>query len=372
MADVALDANVLVAWFDGADVLHDNAKALLDRLRDAGDAPVFLALLLASLVATVGCGGRTRATGRAPYTHMTIGCPATIPQTTANGGSNPCSNEGQWCEYGNDYDPRCNVIVECSLGQWLTRNDLGGLDAPKCGVSVAPTLAPNPPDCPATPAAIDAGSSCSASSTCNYGSSNCSCDHYCRLYPIPLSPCNPDAGFTQYCCDLSGTPYWTCFDGPPYCATNRPSIGDPCTQQGASCAITPAVECEQQFLICNSGHWEPNLSSCPISTARAKRDINYLGPDDVLRLRKALLDIRLARYRYILGDPSEHLGFVIEDMPAGSPAVLASRDRVDLYGYLSMAVATIQEQQRQIDALKQQLDRMEQRQERERSSVQKR
>jgi hypothetical protein len=39
-------------------------------------------------------------------------------------------------------------------------------------------------------------------------------------------------------------------------------------------------------------------------------------------------------------------------MPGGSPAVLASRDRVDLYGYVSMAVASLQEQQREIDVLK--------------------
>lgn len=42
MADVALDANVLVAWLDAADALHGKAKDLLDRLRAADDAPLTL------------------------------------------------------------------------------------------------------------------------------------------------------------------------------------------------------------------------------------------------------------------------------------------------------------------------------------------
>jgi hypothetical protein len=76
-------------------------------------------------------------------------------------------------------------------------------------------------------------------------------------------------------------------------------------------------------------------------------------------LRDALLSVKLASFKYKLGDPSGHLGFIIEDMPDGSPAVLGSRQRVDLYGYLSMAVAAIQQQQRQIDLLERRLERAE-------------
>jgi hypothetical protein len=39
--------------------------------------------------------------------------------------------------------------------------------------------------------------------------------------------------------------------------------------------------------------------------------------------------------------------------------VLSSRERVDLYGYVSMAVATIQEQQKQIQAQQERIDRLE-------------
>lgn len=50
MADVALDANVLVAWFDAADSLHTNAKHLLARLEAAGDAPIFLDVCLGEAI----------------------------------------------------------------------------------------------------------------------------------------------------------------------------------------------------------------------------------------------------------------------------------------------------------------------------------
>jgi predicted nucleic acid-binding protein len=66
MADVALDANVLVAWFDEADVLHGKAKELLYRLRNAGDAPVFLDVCLGEAVSVAaavrGSGRRIRRT----------------------------------------------------------------------------------------------------------------------------------------------------------------------------------------------------------------------------------------------------------------------------------------------------------------------
>jgi hypothetical protein len=58
------------------------------------------------------------------------------------------------------------------------------------------------------------------------------------------------------------------------------------------------------------------------------------------------------------GNDARHLGFIIEDMPEGSAAVLPSRDRVDLYGYTSMTVASLQHQQREIDALKAELAKL--------------
>ena len=95
-----------------------------------------------------------------------------------------------------------------------------------------------------------------------------------------------------------------------------------------------------------------NVGACPLSTKSAKRDIAYVDREETERLHEELMGVRLATYRYKTGDDAPHLGFIIEDMSRSSPAVLPSRERVDLYGYVSMAVASLQQQQHEIDALK--------------------
>jgi hypothetical protein len=84
----------------------------------------------------------------------------------------------------------------------------------------------------------------------------------------------------------------------------------------------------------------------------SKRDVSYLDDRDLDRMLDDLRHFRLATYRYRGDAPSgrEHLGFVIDDVGA-SPAVAADGGHVDLCGYASMAVAAIQAQQKQIDAL---------------------
>ncbi len=96
-----------------------------------------------------------------------------------------------------------------------------------------------------------------------------------------------------------------------------------------------------------------------MSSAKAKREISYVDEADEEQLRRELMSVRLATYRYKEGDDARHLGFIIEDMPPGSAAVLPSRERVDLYGYVSMAVAAIQAQEREIAALKREVARLE-------------
>ncbi|GAC1352279.1 MAG: hypothetical protein NVS3B20_09960 [Polyangiales bacterium] len=68
--------------------------------------------------------------------------------------------------------------------------------------------------------------------------------------------------------------------------------------------------------------------------------------------------VRLATYHYKTGDDAPHLGFIIEDMREPSAAVLPSRDRVDLYGYVSMAVAALQRQENDIAALRAEVARL--------------
>jgi len=61
--------------------------------------------------------------------------------------------------------------------------------------------------------------------------------------------------------------------------------------------------------------------------------------------------MKLATWRYKHDPAKQRMGFMIDDNE-DSVAVDAKRDLVDLYGYTSMAVATIQVQAQQIESLK--------------------
>jgi hypothetical protein len=98
------------------------------------------------------------------------------------------------------------------------------------------------------------------------------------------------------------------------------------------------------------------------STASAKRDIEYVDASAEARLHDELMAVRLATYRYrpgVTGEDNLHLGFIIEDMPPDSPAVLPSRERVDAYGYLSMAVAALKVQERELTELRARVAQLE-------------
>lgn len=72
MADVAIDANVLVAWLDAADSLHTNAKELFARLEAAGDVPVFLDVCLGEAI-SVACRRARQRKGRPPDLSIFLG-----------------------------------------------------------------------------------------------------------------------------------------------------------------------------------------------------------------------------------------------------------------------------------------------------------
>ena len=52
------------------------------------------------------------------------------------------------------------------------------------------------------------------------------------------------------------------------------------------------------------------------------------------------------------GPGRRRLGFILEDQPAASFATDPERSQVDIYGYVSMLVAVVQEQQREIRELR--------------------
>jgi hypothetical protein len=147
-----------------------------------------------------------------------------------------------------------------------------------------------------------------------------------------------------------------------FCTTEE--LDAPCRKRDASCC-----EADSRCLNgnCNTRlqctDHDPTPVACRLRSRRQfKQDIEYLAPADLERLRAKLLGINLTRFRY-KGEPSStapHLGFIIEDVEP-SPSVDSQNDAVDLYGYVSMAVATIQVQQGEIQALRQEIDALRRR-----------
>ena len=112
-------------------------------------------------------------------------------------------------------------------------------------------------------------------------------------------------------------------------------------------------------IICASQDPTKTPPGCPVSSRKYKDGIEYVDGDGLRELHDETLKMRLATYRYKAqyDDPSKkHLGFIIEDTPPESPAVQWSRERVDIYGYLSMVVATMQVQEKEIAELRRALD----------------
>lgn len=132
--------------------------------------------------------------------------------------------------------------------------------------------------------------------------------------------------------------------------------GNPCDTEGATC--DPMSDCNA-LLICATKDPKQNEGGCPISRAKFKTDIEYLAPADLAQYATDLQSLRLATYRYrsAPADAPARLGIILEDNEQGI-WVDARHDRVDLYGYASLAIATLQLQQRQIAALQAEVERL--------------
>lgn len=152
-------------------------------------------------------------------------------------------------------------------------------------------------------------------------------------------------------------PIWAC-DAPnadESCPAAIPNAGTVCSNEALRCSYG----CERnRDRICQAGLWVETSSEggCPISTRRAKHDITYLSPSEIDALAHEATQMPLATYEY--NDPAlagrRRLGFIIEDAPM-SYAVDPERNQVDLYGYTSVLLATVQSQARRIDALEAQV-----------------
>jgi hypothetical protein len=129
-------------------------------------------------------------------------------------------------------------------------------------------------------------------------------------------------------------------------------VGETCRCKGLLC--DPGSFCNERLLCTTSDPTHGGV--CPISRRSYKEDIRYLGEDERRRLHDELMRFPLATYRYRSSEAScrTHLGFIIEDVEP-SPSVDAGHDVVDLYGYTTMAVAALQTQAREIEALHREL-----------------
>jgi hypothetical protein len=128
-----------------------------------------------------------------------------------------------------------------------------------------------------------------------------------------------------------------------------------------------------QSCVCNAG--KVPIDGCqdlstsiecttPTDSRRSVKDeITYVDDAERAALANEALAIPLATYRY-KREPEgarRHLGFIIDDQPATSPAVDAQREHVDLYGYATMLLAATQEQDKEIRDLRARLDAVERR-----------
>jgi hypothetical protein len=106
--------------------------------------------------------------------------------------------------------------------------------------------------------------------------------------------------------------------------------------------------------MCTAGTGYLECSNGAISRREFKRDISYVTSAERAELANEAVSTSLARYHY-KGEPDaqkKHLGFIIDDQPESSPAIASDQTHVDEYGYTSMLLAAVQEQQTQIEELK--------------------
>lgn len=143
------------------------------------------------------------------------------------------------------------------------------------------------------------------------------------------------------------------------------AIPSSCSGGVATCDCMASCFCPKNGLNkCYSTSNGLTCSNGAVSRREFKKDIGYISDAQRAELADEALSIPLATYRYKVepADGKKHLGFIIDDQPENSPAVQSDRTHVDEYGYATMLLATVQQQQKQIDAMNQKLEALEKRQ----------
>lgn len=249
-------------------------------------------------------------------------CPSYLPKA-----ADACPKDGDTCTYGDD--PKCPATAICSAGKWTV------------------TIAKCPGSATACPATFEqaAGKPCQTKDeTCNYAGLRCACTN-CIKWPVVT---------------CQGPLEWKCTipNPDPKCPYLQPHINTACPNEGQFCDYGCEHDVSRQ---CTGGKWveASRPSGCPISTRKAKKDIRYLDGKHRAEMASGALSLRLATYRYrapMLGHRT-HLGFIIEDSP-NSPAADMEKQQVDLYSYTSMVLALAQQQQKELRALRKEVERL--------------
>jgi hypothetical protein len=169
--------------------------------------------------------------------------------------------------------------------------------------------------------------------------------HQCTIDPSCSCTTGPCCG--SACC---GAGEWCDTSGAaPVC---RCGSNNACT--GSNTCNAPTVNTANPCgVVCCMG------SGCPVSRREFKRDIHELDRAEIERIYSELRDVKLTTYQYKTDPPASprRLGFIIDDTKSSYP-VNADGTSVDLYGYMSMAVAAIQSQSREIEALRAEVARL--------------
>jgi hypothetical protein len=324
MKDFRLPAGLLLV---AAAIAACGARPL-QRTADGGAGGNAMAANSGSGGSAVGAGGSGMAGGSGGGGVGLGPCPAQPPVD-----GDPCQHDAVTCSWGDDVrGDMCRTRASCNSSRW----------------HVVATTCPPLEDKGACPP--DTSEICTMDTTCTMANgTRCRC-----------TDCRPDVSICRV-----GPPAWFCplpetASGCP--PTTEPNFGSPCDVEGAVCTYYTFM-CGQRLRVCSKGLWTPGeaTTSCPVSTRRAKKDIRYLSQEDIESIAQQALRLRLATYEYKApsGAGRRHLGFIIEDSPT-APAVDRDGNIVDLYGYTSMLLAATQAQQQKIQSLQNQVEALSQ------------
>ena len=261
-----------------------------------------------------------------------------------------------------DLDTRCDAQGDCVEapvacdGEW---DDCAGRE---CGDACSP-CDPDDPNCAIPDVATycdDEGNCRDSDISCNGEWEPCAdkeCGETCTL----CDPNDPNCNETQVvkACNQDGA----CVSDNPVLCGEMICEGeqDLTCDEGEICCVDRCCGGEEQCcagvpIPPGEGLCMPADNPCPISRRDKKKDIKYLSVEDTDRLGQQVREIQLTTYRY-KNEPDtapRHLGFIIDDEP-GPHTVTADGGHVDLYGYTSLTVATLQVQSRKIELLEAEL-----------------